>query len=119
MGKGNLSKMVAEVISEASVADLNVMSQHDRHQAIVRRKILASFSAAISPKLESTIKANASIGDALDEVFESVVASASKDGLDLDGEMLELLSKLSGDIFAIQSKLVEVRQTIQQSIKGT
>lgn len=83
------------------------LSQAERHQEIVRKKLLQTFAGAVAPHLNSGTKALAALGNELDLMTDAIVQNAAKDGQDLDGELIDLLVQASANIHAIQVKWQE------------
>ncbi len=83
------------------------LSQAERHQEIVRRKLLQMFTGAAAPHLNAGSKALAAFGNELDLMTDAIVQNAAKDGQDLDGEMIDLLVQASANLHAIQVKWQE------------
>lgn len=98
--------------SEGRAGGLNVLKNGERHAEIVREKLLAVFSASVSPLLNKMEKSRHEFEMEIDKIVDSVVLNAKKDGLDYDSEMLDRLVMVNAKVYAIQVELREIHHLL-------
>jgi hypothetical protein len=116
MKKGQIASLLKDIEEQVKESGITVLSQHGRREEIVRRRILAAFKSEMDPKIKLAISANSELGDAVDNLYDTIVETAKKDGMDLDGDLLDLLATITGDLYAIQMKLNEVKKSLDNPI---
>jgi hypothetical protein len=119
MKQGKWSALVKDVNDEPSSkgpsSKVGHLKHHDRHQAIIRERLIACLAGATQSDMLAGAGIHEKIGREVDAVLEAIVENASKDGLDLDGELLDSLSLIAANLFAIQLKWQEIKQLLNQS----
>jgi hypothetical protein len=111
----SLVKDVNEGVRGEGTSNVEHLKQHERHQGIIRERLLSCLAGASQPHIKSGSLAHQKLGSEVDSILDAIVENASKDGLDLDGELLDRLSMVSANLFAIQLKWQEIQQLLNQS----
>lgn len=117
MANGNWKKLIKDLnesVSERGDKSLSGLIDGERHQEIVRKKLLGVFSAAAIPSLSKSEVALRNLGKEIDSVTDAIVQNASKDGLDIDSEVLDRLLLVSANVYAIQVKQKEIYNLLNQ-----
>lgn len=102
------NEVVEELVQKSSDVEELGLIQGTRHQEIVRNKLLNRLISRTSKSIESAEDALYFLGSELDDMLESVLLNQSKDGLDLDNELLETLIHISGQVHAVQVAWKEI-----------
>jgi len=91
------------------------LSQGVRHQEIIRKQLIAKLQAVSIPILNAGTRNHAAFSSEIDALLDAVVQNASKDGLDLDGELIDLLTQVSGSMYAIEVQWQQILAFITNS----
>jgi hypothetical protein len=105
----------AEPSSKGPPSNVGHLKHHDRHQAIIRKRLIACLAGATESDMLAGARVHEKIGQEVDDVLEAIIDNAKKDGLDLDGELLDSLSLIAANLFAVQLKWQEIKQLLNQS----
>jgi len=109
MTTGSWKERVAVIADQAKdeVGDdlgKNVLKQGGRRRDIIRKKLMLTLSGRITPVIKVGDNAHASAGREIDLIIEAMNSESSKDGVDLDPELIEMLIEMSSTIHAIQTQ---------------
>lgn len=115
MTQGNWNNVVDEISESLQAAKRSGLTQGERHQEIVRKKLLDGLKKSTTPIMKGGESYLYALGSEIDEMTDAIVKNQQKDGLDLDNDLLELLIHMSGKIHAIQVNWKEISDTLKQS----
>tara|TARA_Y100000310_G_C20703805_1_gene832680 strand:+ start:5895 stop:6260 length:366 start_codon:yes stop_codon:yes gene_type:complete len=118
-GDCSADEKVSSSRGNSDSGDIQTFTQHERHQSIVRQQLLSKLSVELAPIMKQGNKILALVGERIDDSIDEMGVQISKDGLDVDNELLNILSDISGDLYAVQTKFQEIQKRIKQSNKGT
>jgi hypothetical protein len=100
--KKKVDALVLEAGSEIKSKELTGLSDATRHQSILRKKLLLSLQGTSEKSILAGCSAHAEMSNAIEDVVEALVVSSQKDGFDLDGELIDLLTDISAKLFAVE-----------------
>lgn len=119
MAQGKWDALVQDVkedpVEDSHPAKVGYLKQHDRHQEIIRSRLISCLAGASQTYIETGSEMHEKIGNEVDGILDAIIENASKDGMDLDGELLDTLSAVSANLFAIQLKWQEIKTLLNQS----
>jgi hypothetical protein len=91
------------------------LSQGERHRSILRQQTMLALSGVLIPYFQSGEKSMDQVSKEIESVIEAMVVKATKDGLDLDDELLDDLADASGKMIAISEEWHEVKLILSQT----
>ena len=111
MAKGKWREMVDEIISESGSADV-FNHDPDRHQSILRKELLRSlFNATLQP-MALAAQNHEKVSDAIEGVVDAIIENAKRDGLDLDGELIDHLTDISAKLYAVEESWESIHKLL-------
>lgn len=111
MAKGNWRSRVDALISEVS-DESGGTHDPDRHQSILRKKLLISLCSATLLPVEQAARSHLDVSDAIEGVVDALIANSKKDGLDLDGELLDHLTDISAKLYAVEQTWASIHKIL-------
>ncbi len=114
MNKGRWKSAISDLMNQDPAEGGLGLSQGIRHQEIVRERLIKVLLGAVSSHISSGTNAHLSFAQAVDNTIEAVIENAQKDGLDLDGELIDQLTSVAANLHAIRVKWKEIESLLNQ-----
>jgi len=87
------------VVGNDSIA---VLKNQERRLELLRRAFLERYNDVISSNIRTGSLAHAHLGKAVDDIIDEVINNAKLDGLDIDGDFLNVLEQVSANLYSIE-----------------
>lgn len=99
MSKRNWSDVLKDISGDApsSLGNSSALQEH------LRDEVIKKLSSNISEKLHAGRNNQTLISQEIDNALDAAIENSSRDGIDIDSELVEFLVELSGSLHAIES----------------
>jgi hypothetical protein len=114
--KGNWKQRVeALIVSSQSKGSSSLdaaLQQPERHMEIIRNRLILSLAEAMQTPFKAGSLAHGQAGDQIDDLIDEMIEVSTKDGVDMDGALIEQLIELAANIHAVQIKWQEIKESL-------
>jgi predicted transcriptional regulator len=106
--KDRVERLMIDAKEEAKGGKAGGLKLAERHQSILRKKLLLSLIGATKRSFITGANAHKVIGNEIDSIVDSLIVNSETDGMDLDGELIGKLTDISAKLFAIDESWEEI-----------
>lgn len=118
MAKGIWRKRIDALVDgteELSPNGIRNLKGSEGAQKVFRDKLILSFRASVFPLMKSAAKNHNEFSAQINEVIDIIVSNSERDGIDLDGEMLNLLTDISGKLYAVETTWDKIYDSLNEN----
>ena len=114
--KQRVEAMIVSAQSTGSSSVEAALQQPERHMEIIRNRLILSLAEAMQPPFKAGDLAHSDAGNQIDELIDEMLEVSTKDGVDMDGALIEQLIELAANVHAVEIKWHEIKESLNETM---